>query len=98
MIQIEDYTRDMEVIAFGRTVQALIKKPCSTLTIDENFTDPFIIPPIIDLIRGQSKIFQIFFQQRGTQMSTLIFKIFEDIHIPSSPRKLLTAGTEEQHR
>ncbi|EXB93835.1 hypothetical protein L484_004321 [Morus notabilis] len=30
-------------------------------------------------------------------MSTLISKIFEDIHVPSSPPKQLTAGTKEPH-
>lgn len=34
-VQIEDNTRDMGITIFGKTTQALIKKLCSTLTIDK---------------------------------------------------------------
>ena len=88
----------MNITIFDKAAQALIKKPCSTLTIDEGFTDPFIISPIIAQLRGQTKIFQLYFQQRGPQINAIVSKIFEDIQAPTSPPKQLTIGTKDPQR
>jgi len=93
--EIQDTTGNMTITIFGRAAQALIKKPCSALTIDEGFTDPYIIPPAIDQLKGQTKIFQIYFQQRGTQISTIVSKTFEDNEFALPPPQIPTATTTE---
>ena len=75
---IEDDTGETMVTIFGKAAQILIKKPCSTLTIDEGFTDPLVIPPIIEQLKGQTKIFQIYFKTRGTTMTTIVSKVFDE--------------------
>jgi len=78
----------MDIIIFGRAAQALIKKPCSTLTIDEGFTDPFTIPPVINQLRGETKIFQIYFQRKGPQITTIVSKIFEETELITAPPQI----------
>jgi len=80
----------VDITIFGRAAQALIKKPCSALTIDEGFTDPFTISPIIDQLRGQTKIFQIYFQRRGPQITAIVSKIFEDTELITAPPQIST--------
>lgn len=63
---IEDNTGDMYITIFGRAAQALIKKSCSTLTIDEGFTKSSIIPPTIAQLRGQKK------KKRIPQMTSVV--------------------------
>ena len=86
----------MNITIFGRAAQALIKKPCSTLTIDEGFTDSFTISPIISQLRGQTKIFQLYFQQRGSQTNAIVSKIFEDtepLPLPTSTSTSIVTTT-----
>ena len=90
---IEDHTGDMDITIFGRATQALIKKPCSTLTIDEGFTDPFTIPPIINQLRNETKIFQIYFQRRGSQITAIVSKIFEETELITVPPQISTPAT-----
>ena len=86
---IEDETGEITVTIFGTAAQVLIKKPCSTLTIDERFTDPSVIPPIIEQLKGQSKIFQIYFKIRVATLNAIVSKVFdyqplEMLALPSS--------------
>ena len=62
----------------GKTVQSLVNKACSILTIQEGYTDPNIIPPLIDQLKGMSKIFLIQFRPRGAFIDTTVIKTFED--------------------
>jgi len=78
----------MDIIIFGRAAQALIKKSCSTLTIDEGFTDPFTIPPVINQLRGETKIFQIYFQRKGPQIATIVSKIFDETEFITAPPQI----------
>lgn len=88
---IEDDTGNMDVTIFDRAAQALIKKPCSTLTINEGFTHPFTIPPPIAQLREQMKIFRVYFQQRGAHMTAIVLKIFEDT-LPTTPLPQISAA------
>ena len=82
----------MDIIIFGRAAHALIKKSCSTLTIDEGFTDPFTIPPVINQLRGETKIFQIYFQRKGPQITTIVSKIFEETELITAPPQISAAA------
>ena len=75
---IEDETGQTTVTIFGKAAQVLVKKPCSTLTIDEGFTDASIIPPTIEQLKGQTKIFQIYFKVRGSTTNFVASKVFDD--------------------
>ena len=68
----------MEIVMFGKTVQSLINKPCSILTIQEGYTDPTVIPPILNQLKGISKIFVIQFRLRGAFIDVVIVKTFDD--------------------
>ncbi|GMN74734.1 hypothetical protein TIFTF001_053213 [Ficus carica] len=48
------------------------------LTIQEGYTDPTIIPPILNQLEGISKIFVIQFRQRGAFIDAVIVKTFDD--------------------
>ena len=63
---------------FGKATQILIKKPCSTLTIYEGFTDLSVIPPAIEQVKGQNKFFKIYFKTRGTTTIAIVSKVFDD--------------------
>ena len=75
------------VTLFGKAAQILIKRVCSTLTIDEGFTDPSVIPPIIEQLRGQTKVFQIYFKTRETTLNAIVSKIFYEqvLETPALP-------------
>ena len=62
----------------GKTVQSLINKACSILTIQEGYTDPNIIPPPLDQLKGMSKIFFIQFRPRGAFIDATVVKTFDD--------------------
>ena len=62
----------------GKTVQSLVNKPCSILTIEEGYTDPNIIPPLLDQLKGMSKIFLIQFRPRGAFIDATVVKTFDD--------------------
>ena len=69
-------------------MQSRIRVACLTLTIEEGYIDEFRIHPIIEQLRGYTKIFQIYFRTRGTVINTIVAKIFEDdgaITPPPSP-------------
>ena len=70
------------VTIFGKAAQILIKQPCAALTIDEGFTNPLIIPPAIEQLKGQNKIFQIYFKSRGPTTNIIVSKIFDDEQPP----------------
>ncbi|GMN31389.1 hypothetical protein TIFTF001_049679 [Ficus carica] len=76
--RIEDGTGGMNIVMFGKTVQSLINKPCSILTIQEGYTDPTVIPPILNQLKGISKIFVIQFRPRGVFIDAVIVKSFDD--------------------
>ena len=76
--RIEDNTGRMNIVMFGKTVQSLINKPCSILTIQEGYTDPTIVPPILNQLKGISKIFVIQFRLRGAFIDAVIIKTFDD--------------------
>ena len=81
----------MSNIIFGKTIQSLINKRCSILIIQEGYTDPNIIPPIIDQYKGTLKIFLIQFCPRGVFIDATIVKTFDD----DEPPMLLPAPTIE---
>lgn len=62
----------------GKTVQSLVNKACSILTIQEGYTDPNIIPPLLDQLKGMSKIFLIQFRPRGAFIDATVVKTFDD--------------------
>ncbi|GMN48561.1 hypothetical protein TIFTF001_017721 [Ficus carica] len=76
--RIEDNTGGMSIVMFGKTVQSLINKPCSILTIQEGYTDPTVIPPILNQLKGISKIFVIQFRLRGAFIDAVVVKTFDD--------------------
>lgn len=78
----------MDIIISGRTTHALIKRPRFTLTIDEGFTDLFVIPLAIDPLHGESNVFRVCFQKRGPQIAIVASRIFEDIHTSLTPKNL----------
>ena len=97
--QIEDETGETMVTIFGKTAQVLIKNPCSTLTMDEGFTEPSVILPIIEKLKGQSKIFQIYFKTRRAMLNAIVSKVFDDqpleiLAIPTSTVKSLEPKTQ----
>ena len=85
----------MNIVMFGKTVQSLINKPCSVLTIQEGYTDPTIIPPILNQLKGMSKIFVIQFRPRGAFIDAVIIKIFDDNIQPLSLPAPTTMPAEE---
>ena len=73
----------------GKTVKSLVNKSCSILTIQEGYTDPNLIPPLIDQLKGMSKIFMIQFRPRGAFIDATVIKTFDDdesqILLPTPP-------------
>ncbi|XP_024019919.1 uncharacterized protein LOC112091184 [Morus notabilis] len=94
-IQIEDNTGKTDAVMFGKTVQSLINKVCSTLTYDEGYTDRYMIPPILEEIRGISKIFVIQFQTRGAFIDKVILKTFNDEQPQLYLSPITTASSKE---
>ncbi|GMN55360.1 hypothetical protein TIFTF001_024482 [Ficus carica] len=76
--RIEDSTGGMNIVMIGRTIQSLVNKPCSILTIQDGYTDPNIIPPLLDQLKGISKIFSIQFRPRGAFIDATVIKTFDD--------------------
>ena len=87
--RIEDNTGGMSIVMFGKTVQSLINKHCSILTIQEGYTDSTVIPPILNQLKGMSKIFIIQFRLRDAFIDAVIVKTFDDDMQPT----LLAAPT-----
>ena len=80
---------------FGKTVQSLINKPCSILTIQEGYNDPTVIPPILNQLKGMSKIFVLQFRPRGAFIDAVIIKSFDDDVQPLSlPAPTTVPSTE----
>ena len=79
----------MNILMLGKVVQSLVNKPSSILTIQEGYTDLNIIPPLIDQLKGMSKIFLIQFRPRGAFIDTTVIKTFDDdesqMSLPSPP-------------
>lgn len=48
------------------------------LTLDEGYTDQTVIPPAIERLKGQRKIFQVYLKAYGASTSIIVSKIFED--------------------
>ena len=75
-------------------MQSLIRVSCAILTIDQDYHDKYTLPLVIEALRGQTKIFQIFFRTRGALIDTIVAQIFEDDDAatpppsPSPPRRL----------
>ncbi|GMN27604.1 hypothetical protein TIFTF001_041055 [Ficus carica] len=93
--RIEDSTGGMNIVMFGKTVQSLINKPCSILTIQEGYTDPAVIPPILNQLKGMSKIFVIQFRPRGAFIDAVVIKSFDDDVQPLSlPAPTIIPSTE----
>ncbi|GMN72125.1 hypothetical protein TIFTF001_052794 [Ficus carica] len=76
--RIEDSTGGINIVMLGKTVQSLVNKACSILTIQEGYTDPNTIPPLIDQLKGMSKIFLIQFRPRGAFIDATVVKTFDD--------------------
>ena len=80
---------------FGKTVQSLINKPCSVLTIQEGYTKATVIPPILNQLKGISKIFVIQFRPKGAFIDAVIVKTFDDDIQPMSLPAPTTTPSEE---
>ncbi|GMN59219.1 hypothetical protein TIFTF001_028311 [Ficus carica] len=76
--RIEDSTGGLNIVMLGKTVQSLVNKPCSMLTIQEGYTDPNLIPPLLDQLKGMSKIFLIQFRPRSAFIDATVIKTFDD--------------------
>ena len=72
----------MNTVMLGETVQSLVNKYCSILTIQDGYTDPNIIPPLLDQLKGMSKIFSIQFRSRGAFIDATVIKTFDDDESP----------------
>ena len=70
-------------------MQSLLRVSCSTLTSNQGHDNESALPPIIEELRRQTKIFQIFFRTRGSLIDTIVAQIFEDNEtttpLPSPP-------------
>ena len=57
-------------------MQSLVRISYATLTIDQGHDDEYTLPPVIEELKGQTKIFQIFFRTRGAIIDTIVAQIF----------------------
>ncbi|GMN60489.1 hypothetical protein TIFTF001_029572 [Ficus carica] len=85
----------MNIVMFGKTVQSLINKPCSILTIQEGYTDLTVIPSVLNQLKGISKIFVIQFRPRRAFIDAVIVKTFDDDVQPLSLPAPTTMPSEE---
>ena len=75
-------------------MQSLVRVSYAIFTIDQDYHNEYTLPPVIEALRGQTKIFQIFFRTRGALINTIVAQIFEDDDVatpppsPSPPRRL----------
>ena len=63
----------------------LLRVSCSTLAIDQGYTDEYRLPPIIEEQRGWTKNFQIYFRTRGVVIDTIVAQIFYDDKAATPP-------------
>ncbi|XVE84963.1 hypothetical protein DITRI_Ditri17bG0054000 [Diplodiscus trichospermus] len=83
---LQDDTRALNVTIFGRIAQALIKKSRWTLTMEDRHTDQQTLPPIIDELKGLTRIFQLYFGPKGITTKKPDFVVskffYNDSHSP----------------
>ena len=82
---IEDKIGHMNIVIFGTIMQSLLRVSYSTLTIEQGYDDEYTLPLIIEELRGQTKIFQIFFRTRGGLIDTIVAQIFDDNEAATPP-------------
>ena len=66
-------------------MESLLRLSCSTLTIEQGYDDEYTLPPIIEELRGRTKIFQIFFRTRATVIDAIVSHIFNDDNATTPP-------------
>ena len=79
----------MNVVLFGTVMQTLLGVPCSELTIEGNYMDEYVLPPIIEQQIGQNKIFMLYFKTRGALIDSIVVKFFDDDEAATSSPSLL---------
>ena len=73
--RIEDSTGYINVVLFGIVMQKLLGVAGFELTIEEDYMNEYILPPIIEQQIGHSKIFMLYFRTCGALIDAIIVKI-----------------------
>ncbi|XP_050109687.1 uncharacterized protein LOC126588623 [Malus sylvestris] len=70
---VEDNTNQHNFLMIGRQAEKMLGVSCYTLVIENGHEDPFVVPPILNNLVGNSKTFQLSFGKQNTDFAKTDF-------------------------
>nr|XP_028954994.1 uncharacterized protein LOC114823729 [Malus domestica] len=70
---VEDNTNQHNFLMIGRQPEKMLGVSCYTLVIENGHEDPFVVPPILNNLVGNSKTFQLSFGKQNTDFAKTDF-------------------------
>ncbi|KAB2608807.1 replication protein A 70 kDa DNA-binding subunit B-like [Pyrus ussuriensis x Pyrus communis] len=70
---LEDSTNQHNFLMIGRYAKKMLRVSCHTLVIKDRYDDPFILPPILKTLVGETKQFQLSFGNQNTDFGKIDF-------------------------
>ncbi|XP_050113834.1 uncharacterized protein LOC126592125 [Malus sylvestris] len=70
---VEDNTNQHNFLMIGRQAEKILRVSCHTLVMQEGYEDPFVAPPILANLVGQSKSFRVSFGNQNNNFEEIDF-------------------------
>ncbi|XP_050131979.1 uncharacterized protein LOC126608190 [Malus sylvestris] len=77
---VEDSTNQHNFLMIGRHAEKMLRVSCHTLVIEDGYDNPFILPPLLKTLVGETKQFQIYFGNQNTDFGKTDFIINGLLH------------------